>query len=338
MLGCAGRLKGCGDRVPSAYHSRMTRHRLLALGLMVAVACSGSPVGPSGPFGPSGVIYFGYHTPGTALNAVWQVRPDGSGVGRVPHPGDFVSAPHVGLSGRWLAYGAGDIVLADLTNPPGSPELPEMTITSGGDRSYPLVSPSGQLVANTYFGSEPDLRGIRISRTDQSGIETLLTPPSRQTSAGDRAIGWFPGEDSLLISQEPDGYREYSIIHTDGTGKRPIGIPRVNEFVSVALSPTGRLVALAADGTAPIGSEVSRTVTIYDLATGRPLRSIIVEESVYQVLWSPDERFLAYVPTTVPEDPFDLAIVELATGARTVVLDIPGLISSPVWVNAPPAL
>lgn len=240
----------------------------------------------------------------------------------------------MGLSGHWLAYvESGDVFIADLTNPPGWPELPQKDITFVGSRLYPLVSPSGLLVANTYIGPDLDLKGIRISRNDQSGVETLVTPPSRQTSGSDRAIGWFPGEDSLLIMQsDPD--REYSIIHADGTGKRPLGISGVNAFVTVALSPTGRFVAVAGHGTASIGGDTSRTITIHDLATGRPVRSLLVDQPVYRVLWSPDERFLAYNP---PTERFDLAIVELATEAETVLLNIPGLILRSVWANTPPA-
>jgi len=283
------------------------------------------------------VIYFEYRTPGTANTAAWRVLPDGSGLDRVPHPFLRVRKPNVGLSGRWLAYvESGDVFVADLTNPPGWPELPQKDITFVGLRTSPLVSPSGLLVANTYTGPDIDQRGIRISRNDQSGVETLLTSPSRQTGGSDRAIGWFPGEDSLLIVQDREGYRQYSIIHTDGTGKRPIGIPGVENFVSVALSPTGRFVALAGNASEIPGSEPTRTITIHDLAAGRPVRSVILDESVYEAIWSPDERFLAYIPSSNPDDPFDLAIVELATGARTVVLDLPLSIQYPVWVNPPP--
>lgn len=304
------------------------------LSILPILAACGSPSGPSQPLPPTGVIYFEYRVPGSGFSAAWQVRADSSDFGRVPHPFVTVSTPHVGLSGRWLAYvESGDVFIADLTNPPGWPELPQKDITFVGSRLYPLVSPSGLLVANTYTGPDPDLKGIRISRNDQSGIETLLTPPSQQTSGSDRAIGWFPDEDSLLIVQDREGYRHYSIIHTDGTGQRPVGIPRINEFVSVALSPTGRFVAVAGHGSAPIGGDTSRTITIHELATGRPVRSLRVDEPVYRVLWSPDERFLAYNP---PTERFDLGIVELATGAETVLLDIPGLILRPVWANAPP--
>lgn len=306
--------------------------------LLPLMATCRSPVGPTEPMPPTGVIYFEYLevTPTTAFSAVWRVLPDGSGLRRVPHPFLTISTPHVGLSGRWLAYTeSGDVFVADLSNPPGFPELPQKDITFVGLRSHPLVSPSGSLVANTYTGPDIDQRGIRISRNDQSGVETLLTPPSRQTGGSDQVIGWFPGEDSLLIFEFPSD-REYSIIHADGTGKRPIGIPGVENFVSVALSPTGRFVALAGNASEIPGSEPTRTITIYDLATGRPVRSVILDESVYEVIWSPDERFLAYIPSSNPDDPFDLAIVELATGARTVVLDIPRSILHPVWANTPP--
>lgn len=165
--------------------------RLLGTLLPILTGC-GSPAGPSAGRPPTGVIYFEYLTvspSNIAHTAAWQVHPDGTDFRRVPHPFLSVRTPHVGLSGRWLAYvESGDVFVADLTNPPGWPELPHKDITFVGRRSSPLVSPSGSLVANTYSGPDIDRRGIRISRNDQSGVETLLTPPSRETSASDRDL------------------------------------------------------------------------------------------------------------------------------------------------------
>lgn len=95
-------------------------------------------------------------------------------------------------------------------------------------------------------------------------------------------------------------------------------------------------MAVAGNAGAIPGSEATRTITIYELSTGRFVRKIVLGEGVYEVLWSPDERYLAYVPSSDPSDPFDLAIVELATGVRTVVLDLPHSILNPVWTNTPP--
>lgn len=299
------------------------------------LACCGPsmPSPPSGP--PTGVIYFEYDLPGGGDPAAWQVLPDGSEFGRVPHPFDRVVTPHVGLSGRWLAYSeSGDIFMADLSNPAGLPQLPQYDITFVGTRNFPLVSPTGQLVANTYLGPDPGSRGIRISRNDQSGVETYLTPLG-QVIDNQRAIGWFPDEDSLMILQT-HGDRVYSIIRADGSGQRSPGIPDINLANSVALSPTGRFVALAAPGNATIGDSASRTITVYNLATKRVVHRITLNHPVWSVTWSPDERFLAYQPIPDVTDEFDLAIIELTSENRTVVLQIPGLIFRPSWTTEPP--
>ena len=292
------------------------------------------PSPPSGP--PTGVIYFEYDLPGTGDPATWQVQPDGSGFGRVPHPFDRVGTPHVGLSGRWLAYSeSGDIFLADLSNPPGGPQLPHYDITFVGTRNFPLVSPSGQLVANTYIGPDPGSRGIRISRNDQSGVETFLTPLG-EVIDNQRAIGWFPGEDSLMILQT-HGNQVYSIIRADGNGQRALDIPDINLAHSVALSPTGRYVALAAPANATYGDVASRTISIYNLATKQIVQQITLDHAVWTVTWSPDERFIAYQPIPAVTSDFDLAIVQLASGKHSIALQVPGLIFEPSWANDPPS-
>lgn len=318
----------------AGWTERVRRLMARLAALAVLAACS-SPTLPLPTPPPTGVLYFGYSVQGSGRFGAWQVLPDGSEFGRVPHPFESVSMPHVGLAGRWLAYvESGDVFIADLTNPPHWPELPQYDITFTGNRAYPLVSPSGRLVANTYIGPELAQRGIRISRNDQSGIETLLTPPG-DAIGSDRAVGWFPGEDSLLIMQSRPN-REYSVIRSDGSGRRLPGIPDIQNALSVALSPTGRFVALAAPAGATLGDSASRTISIYEMATSEFVRGITVDEPVFYVLWSPDERFLAYTPGYLDQDPFDLAVIDLATGKRTVILDTPELILRPVWSNRPP--
>jgi Tol biopolymer transport system component len=305
---------------------------------VLLLACSGTPAGP-GPGGgpPTGIIYFSYLRATVGDWEVWQVHPDGSNLGRVPHPFSSVLFPHVSLSGRWLAYSeSGDIFLADLTNPPGWDELPQHDITFVGRRGYPLVSPSGRLVANTYMGPDPALWGVRISRNDQSGVETLLEPLGE--SVGEQqAIGWFPDEDSLLV-REWGRQHKYFIVHTDGSGRREAGIPGMRDYLRVALSPTGRFIALSGGWSADTGDAASRTIAIHRMATGELVQVLELPDAISEVVWSPDERHIAYEPIDVA-GAYELAVVELATGSRTVILDVPGLsgIRFPVWVESPPS-
>lgn len=312
----------------------MRSPRLWTLPVLL-LACSGTPSGP-GPGGgpPTGIIYFSYLRAPVGDWEVWQVHPDGSNLGRVPHPFSSVLFPHVSLSGRWLAYSeSGDIFLADLTNPPGWEELPQHDITFVGRRGYPLVSPSGRLVANTYMGPDPALWGVRISRNDQSGVETLLEPLGE--SVGEQqAIGWFPDEDSLLV-REWGRQHKYFIVHTDGSGRREAGIPGMRDYLRVALSPTGRFIALVVPPDAGSDASAVRALAIHAMATGQLIRKVNVPDVIYELAWSPDERFIAYSPHDV-EDKFDLVVVELATEVRTTILDVPGFIDRPVWANAPP--
>src|SRR5690606_3209520 len=217
--------------------------------------------------------------------------------------------------------------------PPGWEELPQHDITFVGRRGYPLVSPSGRLVANTYMGPDPALWGIRISRNDQSWVETVLEPLGEQFGE-QRAIGWFPDEDSLLVLEWGRQYK-YFIVHTDGSGRREPDIPGIGNYFRAALSPTGRYIALAGPWDAEHRDSASRTIAVHVTATGKLFRTITLPDVIYELAWSPDERFLVYAPHDV-EDKFDLAVVELSTGARTIILDVPGFIERPVWANKPP--
>lgn len=198
---------------------------------------------------------------------------------------------------------------------------------------YPLVSPSGRLVANTYKGPDPDLWGIRISRNDQSWVETLLEPIGEQFGE-QRAIGWFPDEDSLLVLEWGRHFKHF-IVHTDGSGRREVAMPSISNFFRAALSPTVRYIALVVPPDAGNDASAVRALAIHEMATGQLIRKVNVPDVVYELAWSPDERFIAYSPHDV-EDKFDLVVVEVATRVRTIILDVPGVINSPVWANAPP--
>lgn len=295
----------------------MTRPRVLTIGLLVAAACSGSPAGPGGGNGPTGRIFFQWILPGDPRGRPQVVVIPASGGTPERVPIWFLDAdnPTVDSAGSIVAFMAPGYELATVS--PNDSTIFQR-VSREDYRASPRISPDGRQVAMIYtpaLGANAEVRLIDLASGDQrvAGVLPNVLPgytPSYQVYA------WFPGGDSLLVGTSLGLLFKYLVVQTDGSRVTPFDFIPALESEYLALSLDGRLLAVSGTPRDTTG----KTIEIWDLSRRAMVKEIPVTFPVWGLVWSPDDRYLAYAADERGPATSALYILDVASGGETAML------------------
>ncbi|MDX2206208.1 MAG: hypothetical protein SFU57_01065 [Gemmatimonadales bacterium] len=222
---------------------------------------------------------------------IWRIRPDGSGLEQIPTPfessigGNF----DVSSSGRWLAVNeSSDILVIPVGNPDGWVDITFDKSTLGDPRWHPNETS----VLATYL---PQISGpitARLTARDRSWQMELMERPISSTFL---IREWFAGGDSLWYRSTPEGGA--MVFRLSDSSSHPLSAVIDNRNI-VAVSRTGRR-ALSWDTNEELYPDIHWW--IHDLPSGAVVLDTILPFSPFEAIWSPDERFIAFGPSTVVE-------------------------------------
>lgn len=315
----------------------------LAVGF-VGAAGRGADAGPLPPGSPTRIVY-------VCGADLCQVRPDGSGRRRVTFDGrrgGAYSSPSLSRNGLRLAFVRnGRVWLAGLS-PAGAralaPRPPE------GDTGPPRAQqvrlrPDGEQLA---VFERRWLRGdvgspTRVYVTSWAGTTLSERPalsPSAAWGPGDELMdfgyavegeGHGPGGTSLICLRQAGDDLHCARILARGDLERDLRQP--------ALSPDGRLLAvLRHEGRE--SSSSGTAIVLFDVATGRPVRTLTSGLVLANPTWSPDGRYIVFTAPR-PVSRSGGAVFFSGTNLRVVAADgrsasrVVAAGSSPAWGGLP---
>lgn len=295
----------------------MTTPRVLALGLLLAAACSGSPTGPGGGNGPSGRIFFQWILPGDTRGRpqVVVIPAKGGTPERVPIW--FLDAinPTVDTAGSIVAFMAPAYELATVS--PNDSTIFHR-VSQNINRSRPRISLDGRRVAMIFsppLGANAEVRLIDLATKSERVVGVLPNFIPGYTPEY-RVHAWFPGGDSLLVGARFGLLFGYFVVQTDGSRVTPFDFIPALESDELALSVDGRFMALSGTPRDTTG----QTIEIWDLSRRAMVKEIPVTFRVSGLVWSPDERYLAYGADERGPATSALYILEVANGIETPML------------------
>ena len=154
-----------------------------------------------------------------AINDVFKMNPDGTGVVKLTHSEDFSGNPGWSPGGKRIAFdsdrrnhqGRSEIYVMDSdgTNVHRVSTLPDKAIYDQGAR----FSPDGKRIVFTRYRTDPGTSALFTVRLDGSGLRQL-TPWGN--GAGD--ADWSPGGNKLVFEAypSPKSYGEVYTVEADG--------------------------------------------------------------------------------------------------------------------------
>lgn len=303
------------------------RHLTLSLLLLPLFtgACTSTPVG-SGGGAPLERIYF-LRTESSGERRIWWLDPDAAEPQPVlaPFEGAALEAPVAHATNGLIVYLApGNVVV--LARFDGTVVR---IVNNDQDRWQARLSPSGTLVATLrhQFAGPSSLNVTDWQSLADRPVAIL------RFSAESRLDAWFPGDDSVLVSGWIDGGgpREYDVVHLHDGSATKYGIALAQGSRTLAVSPSGALMAVGGDTSSAGAYRVSVLRT-----TDRSLvREFDLPHKVGSLAFSPDERRLVHHPASESGQQDDLEILDLVSGARSVLYNDDTAIRDPSWVRVP---
>jgi Tol biopolymer transport system component len=229
-------------------------------------------------WGPEGRLLFSAYIGDS--QAIWQVNRDGKEARQLTNNSGNAVDRNINLTrdGRYMVFQSNRSGSFEIwrANSDGSDLKP---LTSGGNNSWPSLSPDGQWVF--YNCDRPGLSTIcRVSIDGGDQVQLATSPASRpQISPDGRYLAFFEPSDSALL-------RLAVISSVGGNAIGTFDVPNTMYATEIEWTPDGKAL-LYRDG--------FRGVWRQQLDEQKPeLAKGFEDKEVYQLAWSPDGKSLAY--------------------------------------------
>ena len=267
----------------------------------------------------------------TAVSAVARARVGQVGVGPLTRkicggPGCRFEGSSISRDGRWMASGAGSLVVQDMKTG-GRTTLVASVPNALGDVETALISPDGRRVAFTWCCDTvtADRSSLRlISNRDGATPRTLL--PS-QGGTWPRAVAWSRDGNRILAIVGKEDWSSQLVWVPIAGGAPIVVITRSPEspLHDASVSPDGRFIVFS---TGPQRSSERAARQLYanrvDLRAEQFARVPVLDNLRWRgpLTLSPDGR-VAYVFRKQSGQPARIMAIDLASGAERPVFTVP---------------
>jgi Tol biopolymer transport system component len=266
--------------------------------------------------GPDALIAFGSNA--VDLQAIFTVRPDGSGLTNLTPPDGFERDPVWSPDGRKILFARDDDLYVMDGDGTGRVLIALGAFTVSG---YSW-SPDGRMIAFTQSGLRDDLfyQEVWVTSTDGSGLLRLAEDGGSPS--------WAP--DSRRIAYEGAG--QIRLINADGTGDSRLTNQRYGAS-QPAWSPAGDRIAFVTELDQPPERPADRHIFVInpDGTGGLNLTKGGTDDD--SPTWSPDGSKIAFVFSEGPNgnDGSEVAVMNPDGSGRTNLTRKPGFDISPRW-------
>jgi hypothetical protein len=246
-------------------------------------------------------------------DAVWQVRPDGTGARRLatlPRVTEVAWAP----GGRSLA-----VVSAGTLYTVGLDGLPPAAVSTAAGVRLVTWAPRDARLAYVVPGADHDEIATWQDGSDGRGARSVST--ALPTGLAVETVGWSPDGRDLVLALAPQGDASSTrLLRLAASGLRPVAIPFEwrDTMAGPAFDPLGRFVAyVGGSPDAAVGAR-GQIVAVRLDGTGR---RALTPGGVYTGLsWAPTGTVVAFGEVIAPNET-SVEIVDVTTGARLRIAD-----------------